>query len=140
MRVERSQLVTLLRSRYSHTTAQRAERSLPQHVDLDRDRGLLRQCGIDPNVLAVILSVEDRVAAPTETLPQPSVAADHLELDRAPADSAPRMDRAERWLSGRGTRKTAATEAASTKWFRRRSPATSSHDEPYDVQPSTPAG
>jgi hypothetical protein len=57
--VDRQQLVRLLRSRDSVGTAQRAEQSLPERIDLDRDRVLLRQCGIDPNVLASILSVDD---------------------------------------------------------------------------------
>ena len=63
MEVERQQLVKLLRSRDNEWTARRAEQSLPQHIDLDRDRALLRRCGIDPNVLAVILSVDDAPVA-----------------------------------------------------------------------------
>ena len=63
MVVDRQQLVELLRSRNNERTAARAEESLPQHIDLDRDRVLLRECGIDPNVLAVTLSVNDAPVA-----------------------------------------------------------------------------
>ncbi len=63
MEVDRQQLVRLLRSRDNVWTAERAEQSLPEHIDLDRDRMLLRQCGIDPNVLAIILSVDDAPVA-----------------------------------------------------------------------------
>ena len=63
MVVDRQQLVELLRSRDNERTAERAEESLPKHIDLDRDRVLLRECGIDPNVLAVILSVDDATVA-----------------------------------------------------------------------------
>jgi hypothetical protein len=59
VKVDREQLVKLLRSRDNEWTAQRAELSLPKHIDLERDRVLLRKCGIDPNVLAVILSMDD---------------------------------------------------------------------------------
>ena len=124
MDIERGRLVKLLRARNSDRTAHRAEQSLPQHIDLERDRGLLRQCGIDPNVLSVILSVEDGVTEAAEPLPQRSEVDDHLDRDRAHADGALRLDRAERWPSDRATRMTAATAAAKTKWFRRRSPET----------------
>jgi hypothetical protein len=64
--IERSTLVDLLRSRNSHNAARRAARSLPRCIDVDRDRKMLLRCGIDPNVLEYILSMDDRVAEPTE--------------------------------------------------------------------------
>jgi hypothetical protein len=63
MKVDRQRLVSLLLSRHNEWTAQRAEHSLPQHIDLDRDRLLLRECGIDSNVLAIILTVDDAPVA-----------------------------------------------------------------------------
>ena len=55
MRIERRQLVELLSGRNSDATARRVAQCLPKQVDLTRDRTLLRQCGIDPNVLAFLL-------------------------------------------------------------------------------------
>lgn len=72
MKVERQQLTDLLRSRGGERTAERAAQSLPQTIDLVRDRDLLRQCGIDPNALAAMLpqrtlidgSATDSIAGP----------------------------------------------------------------------------
>lgn len=72
MHIERNKLVELLRSRGNDRTAKRAEQSLPEHIDLVRDRKILRRCGIDPNVLASILSRQDRVTDVTEPLSQPA--------------------------------------------------------------------
>lgn len=120
MHVQRRQLVQLLRSRNSDTTARRAEQTLPQHIDLDRDRDLLKQCGIDPNVLAFILSVGDRVGLPT----QPLQGDDEAGGGHAPADD-PRTSPAQHWPCERGTRRPSETAAAtSTGWFRRRFSAT----------------
>jgi hypothetical protein len=70
MQVARHQLIGLLRSGGSEKTATMAERTLPETIDLDRDRALLRRCGIDPNVLGSRLSAgagpwaADRAATP----------------------------------------------------------------------------
>ena len=56
MNIGRKELVELLRSRGNDHAAGRAAQSLPVHIDLHRDRKALRKCGIDPNVLAFVLS------------------------------------------------------------------------------------
>jgi hypothetical protein len=72
MRVERQRVTDLLRSRGNDMTADLAARSLPATVDLSRDQFLLRQCGIDPNTLAVDLNLSDR----NESTPPPAEPAD----------------------------------------------------------------
>jgi hypothetical protein len=71
--IERNELVELLRSRGNDHTAEQAEQFLPQHINLHRDRESLRQCGVDPNVLAFILRRQERTTDSTETLLQPAV-------------------------------------------------------------------
>lgn len=68
MRVERQLLTDLLRSRGNDETAELAARSLPPTIDLARDRFLLRQCGIDPNAVAMDLGLSD----PNESAPRPT--------------------------------------------------------------------
>lgn len=56
MQIERGHLQDVLRQRGSHQTAQAVEQRLPEHIDTERDRALIRECGIDPNVLESIVS------------------------------------------------------------------------------------
>jgi hypothetical protein len=97
--IERNELAELLRSRGNDQTAVRAEQSLPQHIDLQRDREALRQCGIDPNVLAYILSTQDRTT--DEPPSQPATDLDD-KGGSARIDGAPRTVRAQNGLSGSG--------------------------------------
>ena len=55
MRIERSHLLEVLRQRGSKQVAQAVEVSLPEQIDTERDRQLITQCGIDPNVLEAIM-------------------------------------------------------------------------------------
>jgi hypothetical protein len=64
--IERNELIELLRSRGDDHTAERAEQSLPQHIGVRRDRQLLRQCGIDPNVLGLFRSGRDHTTGVSE--------------------------------------------------------------------------
>ena len=91
MQVERHQLMDILRSRGDEKSAQRAEQSLPQIVDLARDHALLRLCGIDPIVLAAFLSDEDHLAQPT---PRPSTDEDHTISEDPPRGAPGNIDRA----------------------------------------------
>jgi hypothetical protein len=84
MQVELSRVLDLLRSRKNDKTAQRAARSLPSHVDLERDRDLIERCGIDPNVLGAILVAEERRVPSAERL-SPQAAAVEARLDHAVA-------------------------------------------------------
>ena len=86
MQVERRQVMDILRSRGDEKTAQRAEQSLPQVVDLARDRALLRLCGIDPNVLATLLSEGDHLAQPA---PHPLTGEDHTFAEDPPRGAPP---------------------------------------------------
>jgi hypothetical protein len=97
---------------------------LPEHIELDRDRDLLRQCGIDPNVLAFILAVEGHVGMPTEPRPQSAVGDDEVVGVQAPADGAHPAGQAQHWPGERGNRRTAVTATRPIGWFRRRFPAT----------------
>lgn len=56
MQIERSHLEDVLRQRGSERTAEAVEERLPEHIDTDRDRQLIKECGIDPNMLEMILS------------------------------------------------------------------------------------
>ena len=55
MRIERSQLEEVLRRRGSERTAEAVAARLPEHVDTHRDRDLIQQCGIDPDILETIV-------------------------------------------------------------------------------------
>jgi hypothetical protein len=102
--IERDELAELLRSRGNDQTAVRAEQSLPQHIDLQRDRETLRQCGIDPNVLAYILSTQDRTTDVTEPPSQPAADLDDRIGGSARVEGAPRSVRAQKGPSGSGPR------------------------------------
>jgi len=56
MEIQRSQLTQVLRHRGSEQTAQAVEQRLPEHIDTQRDRHLIEQCGIDPGVLETIVT------------------------------------------------------------------------------------
>jgi hypothetical protein len=99
MQVERHQLMDILRSRGDEKTAQRAEQSLPQIVDLARDRALLRLCGIDPNALAAFLSEEDRFAQPT---PQPLTGEDQTISEDPPRGAPPATSTVRAWRATDG--------------------------------------
>lgn len=99
MQVERHQLMDMLRSRGDEKTAQRAEQSLPQIVDLARDHALLRLCGIDPNVLAAFLSEEDHLAQPT---PQPLTGEDHTISEDPPRGAPPATSTVRAWRATDG--------------------------------------
>jgi hypothetical protein len=99
MQVERHQLMDILRSRGDEKTAQRAEQSLPQIVDLARDHALLRLCGIDPNVLAAFLSEEDHLAQPT---PQPLTGEDHTISEDPSRGAPPATSTARAWRATDG--------------------------------------
>jgi hypothetical protein len=57
MNVDRVRIVTVLTSRGDHATAAQADRSLPDHIDTDRDEDLLNRFGIDP---ATLMDAQDR--------------------------------------------------------------------------------
>jgi hypothetical protein len=99
MQVERRQLMDILRSRGDEKTAQRAEQSLPQIVDLARDRALLRLCGIDPNALAAFLSEEDHLGQPT---PQPLTGEDHTISEDPPRGAPPATSTVRGWRATDG--------------------------------------
>lgn len=54
MDIERSHVEQILRERGSIRTAEAVEEQLPEQIDTERDRELIKQCGIDPNVLESI--------------------------------------------------------------------------------------
>jgi hypothetical protein len=122
--VDRNELAELLRSRGNDQTAVRAEQSLPQHIDLQRDRETLRQCRIDPNVLAYILSTQDRTTDVTEP---PSQAATDLDdgSGAAMVDGVSRRVRAQNGPSGSGPR--TAVEATNVSQLTMQLPASSDH-------------
>ncbi|MDQ2622056.1 MAG: hypothetical protein M3Y45_03350 [Actinomycetota bacterium] len=60
MQIERSHLEDVLRQRGSVRTAQAVEERLPEHIDTSRDRELIEGCGIDPNVLEMLVAPPDR--------------------------------------------------------------------------------
>jgi hypothetical protein len=59
MNIERSHLEQVLRQHGSDRTAQEAHERLPESVDTERDRHLLKQCGIDANVLETLMPSTD---------------------------------------------------------------------------------
>lgn len=67
MRVDRQQLVQILRSRGNDSTAEVAARLLPPEIDLARDKPLLRRCGIDANVLAFLVGTSGSSSRRTTT-------------------------------------------------------------------------
>lgn len=56
MQIERSHLENVLRQKGSEQTARTVEQRLPEHIDTQRDRQLIKECGIDPNVLETIVT------------------------------------------------------------------------------------
>lgn len=85
MQVKRNELIGLLRAHETEETAKRAEQSLPVTVDLDRDSALLRQLGVDPRVLSVLLSTEGQSAHQTGSLPPPSAGEEGVVVDHPSA-------------------------------------------------------
>ena len=59
MEVERSHLEQILREHGSEKTALAVEQRLPEHIDTQRDQQLIKQCGIDTNVLETMLARTD---------------------------------------------------------------------------------
>jgi hypothetical protein len=55
MQIERSQLEEVLRRRGSERTAEAVAQRLPERVDTHRDRHLIEECGIDPDVLETLV-------------------------------------------------------------------------------------
>lgn len=51
MKIDKSQILELLRSQGDHDKASTAEQELPDQVDTDRDSGLLSRLGLDPQEL-----------------------------------------------------------------------------------------
>jgi hypothetical protein len=56
MNVDKVHIITVLTSRGDHATAAQAEKSLPDHIDTDRDEVLLNRFGIDPATLTDALN------------------------------------------------------------------------------------
>jgi hypothetical protein len=52
MNIEKSQILDLLRTRGDDDAADRADRELPDTVDLHEHRGVLGELGVDPMKLA----------------------------------------------------------------------------------------
>lgn len=52
MRTEKSQILDLLRTRGDDAAAERADRELPDQVDIHEHRGVLDELGVDPMALA----------------------------------------------------------------------------------------
>jgi hypothetical protein len=123
--IERNELAELLRSRGNDQTAVRAEQSLPQHIDLQRDREALRQCGIDPNVLAYILSTQVRTTDVTEPPSQPAADLDDRGGGSARIEGAPRTVRAQNRPTGSGAGTAVGTTNVSQRSLQ--SPSSSDH-------------
>jgi len=47
MKIDKAQILELLRSRGDHSQADQADQELPQQVDTDKDGGLLQKFGLD---------------------------------------------------------------------------------------------
>lgn len=56
MNIERSRLEEILRQRGSEQTAHVVEQQLPEQIDTERDRELIQKCGIDPDMLEMIVT------------------------------------------------------------------------------------
>jgi hypothetical protein len=52
MKIDKSQIIDLIKSRGDHGQAEQAESELPDKVDTDRDKGLLDKFGINVSDLA----------------------------------------------------------------------------------------
>ena len=52
MKIDKSQVIELIKSRGDHEQARQAETELPDQVDTEQDKGLLDKFGIDPSDLA----------------------------------------------------------------------------------------
>lgn len=126
MHIQRNELVELLRSRGNDRTGARAEQSLPEHIDLDRDRRSLRRCGIDPNVLAAILSRRDRATDVTEPLSLTATESGESG-GSARVAGAPRTIRAEDGPSFPDTRTASETTSAVSQLSVQPSPGSQQH-------------
>ena len=51
MKIDKEQIISLLRERGDDAKADQAQQELPGQVDTDRDTGLLAKLGIDPSDL-----------------------------------------------------------------------------------------
>ncbi len=51
MKIDKSQILAMLKDRGDHEKARQAEADLPDQVDTDKDEGLLAKLGIDPRDL-----------------------------------------------------------------------------------------
>ena len=51
MQIPKDTILEMIRSRGDHDQAQEAQSELPEHVDTDKDNGLLAKFGINPNDL-----------------------------------------------------------------------------------------
>lgn len=51
MKIDKQQIVKLLRERGEHEKAKQADQQLPDTVDHDEHKGLLEQIGVDPQEL-----------------------------------------------------------------------------------------
>lgn len=135
MNIERKELVELLRSRGNDQTAERAEHTLPQHVDLEHHRQILRQCGIDPVVLAFTLS---RLARSTDVTGPPPQSAEREEDGDGPttAEGVPGSVPAERVSSVRDVRSALGTTSGGRLSLQSPSPS----PQQADQAPSTSGG
>jgi hypothetical protein len=52
MKIDKSQIIELIKSRGNHDQAEQAQSELPDKVDTDRDKNLLNKFGIDVSDLA----------------------------------------------------------------------------------------
>ncbi|WP_198165945.1 hypothetical protein [Agromyces laixinhei] len=52
MQIQKQQVIDFLRSRGDDDKAEQAQSELPDQVDTEQDSGMLRQLGVDPQMLA----------------------------------------------------------------------------------------
>lgn len=58
MQVNKDRILEMLREQGDHDTAARADRELPDEVDVERDAGLLEGLGLDPKEVLQKISGE----------------------------------------------------------------------------------
>lgn len=51
MKIDKSQIISMLKDRGDHDKATQADAALPDQVDTDKDQGLLAKLGLDPKDL-----------------------------------------------------------------------------------------
>lgn len=56
MRIEHSDLEKMLQQRGSDEPGRTFAQRLPEHIDTQRDRQLIKECGIEPNILETIVN------------------------------------------------------------------------------------